>query len=75
MSTSVVNLIDISVTDNYGTTKTINYRINVIELKLNSSITDEILYTSTKEYTYFCTPIGGTTLRNRRIVYNIYDEN
>lgn len=74
MSTTVSTSVSIQVEDNYGTKKTINYRINVIELTLASSISDAILYTSTKQYDYYCTPRGGTTLQNRKLIFTIYDE-
>ena len=69
------NLITISVTDIYGTTKPFFYTIHVIDLSLTSSIKDSILMTSTGSYTYYCTPKGGSALTNRRIEFMIYDAN
>jgi hypothetical protein len=73
MSKTVSTSVKVVVVDNYGTQKSITYRINVIELSLESTIKDKILYTSSQKYDFFCSPKGGTSLKNRKIIYKLYD--
>ena len=74
LSTSNQVTMTIRVEDAFGTLKTFYYYLNVIELSLDSNIANNILTTDNGEYVYYCTPKGGSRLKNRKIRYRFFDE-
>ena len=74
MSTSNSTVLTVTITDAYGTVKSATYYINVIALSLTSEIKNNILMTTTGIYEYQCKPIGGTTLNNRQLIIEYYNQ-
>ena len=73
LSTSNQVTMVLRVEDAYGTLKSFNYYINVIELSLTSDIKDNILITDNGERVYYCTPKGGNRLYNRKVLYRFFN--
>lgn len=74
MSLNRTNSLKITVTDAYQSQKAITYLINVVELTLSSTFNTIYKVNKGEDFTYFCTPRGGSGLANRELRINLYTE-
>lgn len=74
MSLNRTNSLKITVTDAYQSQKAITYLINVVELTLSSTFNTIYKVNKGEDFTYFCTPRGGSGLANRELQINLYTE-
>jgi hypothetical protein len=73
MTTSTYTTVKVQVEDVYGTRKTYDYYINVVQLVLSSGYKNNILMTETGIYNYSCLPSGGGTLTDKEVIIAFYD--
>jgi len=76
LSTATSTSLSVVIIDSYGLQKTLTYILNRVSISLTEdSNLPPILQASNYELEYECTPLGGGGLLNKKIVYDIYDEN
>lgn len=67
--------VTIAITDLYGTERSTNFTIQIVELALKAT-KDDLLYSMTTDYVYACNLSGATTgVSNKKITYTFYAEN
>lgn len=72
-SISAVDKLIIRVEDALGSSKSISYDINMIELVVTASSKDSIYYTREKSFDYWYKASGGNNLLNRKVVFKLSD--